>query len=194
MWNKSAQNRPSSPAADARLAAPIPSHSSTQPPAEPIAPPAPAVPSPATEPARAALAVAESAIASHLKIAGEITGNSDLYIDGEVRGKIRMAGARVTVGAKGRIHADMEARELIIHGHVEGSLHATESLHLGASSRVQGKVLAPRIRIDDGASLRGTVETLAAGVAPKPVAALPKAPAVIRAVVPAAAEHKEIIP
>jgi cytoskeletal protein CcmA (bactofilin family) len=190
MWNKSAQNRPSSQAAGA----PIPSHSAMQSPAEQVALPAPAVPSSATEPARAAVAVAESAIASNLKIAGEITGNSDLHIDGEVRGKIRMAGARVTLGAEGRIHADMEARELIIHGHVEGNLHATESLHLGASSRVQGKVLAPRIRIDDGASLRGTVETIAAGVAPKPVAALPKAPAVIRAVVPAATEHEEIIP
>jgi cytoskeletal protein CcmA (bactofilin family) len=194
MWDKSAQSRPSSKAADARMAAPIPSHSATPYPAEPVALPEPGVQSSATEPARAAVAVAESAIASHLKIAGEISGNSDLYIDGEVRGKIRMAGARVTVGAKGRILADMEARELIIHGHVEGSLHATESLHLGASSRVQGKVLAPRIRIDDGASLRGTVETIAAGVAPKPVAALPKAPAVIHAVVPAATEHEEIIP
>lgn len=105
-----------------------------------------------------------------------------------------MAGARVTVGAKGRIHADMEARELVIHGHVEGSLHAAESLHLGASSRVQGKVLAPRIRIDDGAFLRGTVEMIAAGVASKPVAAAPKMPAVIPDVVPVATEHEEIIP
>ncbi len=193
MWNKSAQNRPSSQATGARLAPPIPSHGATPSTAEPVALPAPSAPSSATEPARAALAVAESAIACHLKIAGEISGNSDLYIDGEVRGKIRMAGARVTVGAKGLIHADMEARELVIHGYVEGSLHATESLHLGASSRVQGILLAPRIRIDDGAALHGTVETIAAPVAPKP-AAFPKAPAVIRAVASEATEHEEIIP
>ncbi len=193
MWNNSVQNRPSSKA-DARLAAPLPSQSAMPSPAEPASPPAPAVPSSATELARAAFGAAESAIASHLKIAGDISGNSDLYIDGEVRGKVRMANARVTVGAKGRIHADMEARELVIHGHVEGSLHATESLHLGASSRVQGKVLAPRIRIDDGAFLRGTVETITPGVASKPAAGRPETPAVIPVVVPVANEHEEIIP
>lgn len=193
MWNNSAQNRSSSKA-DARLATPLPSHSAMPSPAEPASSPAPAVPSSATEPVRATPGAAESVIALHLRIDGEVSGNSDLYIDGEVRGKVRMAGARVTVGAKGRIHADMEARELIIHGHVEGSLLATESVHLGASSRVQGTVLAPRIRVDDGASLRGTVETVAAAVAPKPVASIPETPASIPVMVPVATEREEIIP
>lgn len=193
MWNNSVQNRPSSKA-DARLAAPLPSPSAMPSPAEPAASPAPTVTPSVTEPVHAASGTAESAIASHLKIDGEISGNSDLYIDGEVRGKVRMAGACVTVGAKGRIHADMEARVLVIHGHVEGSLLATESLHLGASSRVQGTVLAPRIRVDDGAFLSGTVETIAAAVAPEPVAEIPEPPAVIPAEVPVAAEHEEIIP
>jgi len=193
MWNNSVQNRPSSKA-DARLSTPLPSHSDVPSQAERASSPAPAVPSSATEPSRAASGAAVSAIASHLKIAGEISGNSDLHIDGEVRGKVRMANARVTVGAEGRIYADMEARELVIHGHVEGSLLATESLHLGASSRVQGTVLAPRIRIDEGAFLRGSVETIAPGVTSKPVAASPKIPAAIPVAVPVATEHEEMIP
>jgi len=193
MWNNSVQSRPSSKA-DARLAAPLPSHSAMPSASEPASSPAPAAPSSATEPARAPSGAAESAIASNLKIAGEISGNSDLYIDGEVRGKVRMAGARVTVGAKGRIHADMEARELVIHGYVEGSLLATESLHLGASSHVLGTVLTPRIRIDDGAFLRGTVETITPGATSKPVAAIPKTPAIVPVVVAVGNEHEEIIP
>jgi cytoskeletal protein CcmA (bactofilin family) len=119
-----------------------------------------------------ALAPGASRIAADLKLDGEISGDSDLYIDGELRGKIHMAGARVTVGPKGRIRADIEARDIVINGSVEGSLKAAESVRLGSASRVLGKVLAPRIGIDDGAVLRGMVETIPAGPVPEPIANL----------------------
>jgi len=41
-------------------------------------------------------------------------------------------------------------------------LKAGESAHFGSSSRVTGSVLTPRIGIDDGARLRGKVETIPA--------------------------------
>jgi cytoskeletal protein CcmA (bactofilin family) len=56
----------------------------------------------------------------------------------------------------------MEAREIIIDGSVQGDLKASDNVHLGPSSRVVGSVLTPRIAIDDGARLRGKVETVPA--------------------------------
>lgn len=64
----------------------------------------------------------------------------------------------MTVGPHGRVQADIEAREIIIEGAVQGNLKASERVRLGAASRVQGTVLAPRVGIDDGAQFRGKVE------------------------------------
>lgn len=101
-------------------------------------------------------------IGAGLKIRGEITGTSDLHIEGEAEGKIRLVGGRVSVGPNGKVQADVDAREIIIEGAVQGYLKASESLHLGSSSRVQGSVITPRIGIEDGARLRGKVEMVRA--------------------------------
>jgi cytoskeletal protein CcmA (bactofilin family) len=157
MWRKSTEAKPSS-----RVSA-VPAPVSIQPQE------APQVPlqtrsSAAVLSAPAAHAVVEpstsgfSKIGSGLKIRGEFSGNSDLYIDGDAQGKIRLDGARVTVGPNGRVQADIEAREIVVEGTVQGNLKASERVRLGVSSRVQGTVLAPRIAIDDGAQFCGKVE------------------------------------
>lgn len=99
-----------------------------------------------------------TSIGAGLKIRGELSGSSDLFIDGDVQGKINLAGSRVTVGAKGSVQADIDARDIVIEGNVQGNLKAQESVRLGGSSKVQGSVVTPRISIDDGARLRGKVE------------------------------------
>jgi cytoskeletal protein CcmA (bactofilin family) len=103
-----------------------------------------------------------STISAGLKIKGEITGTSDLTVDGETQGKIRLTNGRVTVGPKGRVN-DIDAREIVVLGTVQGNLKASESVRLGPSSHVEGSVLTPRISIDDGARLRGNVEMVRAG-------------------------------
>jgi cytoskeletal protein CcmA (bactofilin family) len=51
----------------------------------------------------------------------------------------------------------------VIDGTVQGNLKAGESAHFGRSSHVVGTVVTPRIGIDDGARLRGKVETVRSG-------------------------------
>jgi cytoskeletal protein CcmA (bactofilin family) len=103
-----------------------------------------------------------------ITVHGEISGTSDLYIEGNTQGKIRLPGSKITVGPRGKVQSDIEAREIIIEGAVQGNLKADESVLLGASSRVQGGVLSPRITIADGASFRGKVEmTRGAKTAPQ---------------------------
>src|SRR5690242_12335134 len=96
----------------------------------------------------------DSRISSGLKIRGEITGSSDMYIDGDVQGKVRVGSGRLTVGASGRVQADLEAREIIVNGNVVGNLKAADRVQLGSTGSVQGSVVTPRIGIDDGARLR----------------------------------------
>jgi cytoskeletal protein CcmA (bactofilin family) len=141
-----------------------------------VSAPAPlaATPAPSAAPVAAAVAPAppvssplpgnvDSRIGSGLKIRGEITGTSDMYIDGNVEGKVRIGAGRLTVGSNGRVQADVEAREIIVNGAVVGNLKAADRVQLGSSGSVQGSVVTPRIGIDDGARLRGNVETAPAG-------------------------------
>lgn len=99
-----------------------------------------------------------SRIGAGLKIRGEVSGNADLIFDGEVTGKIRVTGARVTVGQTGKVQADIEAREIVVNGTVHGNLKADTRLRLGSSSHVEGSLTAPSVGIDDGARFRGKVE------------------------------------
>lgn len=146
------------------------------------APPAPAVPvapmAAVAEPVATRANGGSSTISAGLKIKGEITGTADLVIDGDTQGKIRIANGRVTVAQNGRVNADIDAREIVVNGTVQGNLKATESVRLGANSHVEGSVLTPRIGIDDGARLRGNVEMIRAGEAPSAEPAPAKAAAV----------------
>ena len=118
--------------------------------------------------ASANAANADSLFGAGITVHGEISGTSDLYIEGNAQGKIRLPGSKITVGPRGKVQSDIEAREIIIEGTVQGNLKADESVLLGASSRVQGGVLSPRITIADGASFRGKVEmTRGAKTAPQ---------------------------
>ncbi|HKV04920.1 MAG TPA: polymer-forming cytoskeletal protein [Candidatus Acidoferrales bacterium] len=161
MWRKPNDDQPSSHG--------LTSPSSTRPPdAAPIAgsrvaSPSSAVSSSASSESSASLGRSASRIAAGLKIQGEFSGSSDLYIDGEMQGKIHLADARVSVGPNGRVQADIDAREIVIDGSVQGNLKASEAIRLGGSSRVAGSVLTPRIAIDDGSRFRGKVETVRAG-------------------------------
>ncbi|HEX4077177.1 MAG TPA: polymer-forming cytoskeletal protein [Candidatus Acidoferrales bacterium] len=104
-----------------------------------------------------------SKVQAGLKIHGEISGTSDLYLDCELQGKLRLGNARLVIGPNAKVQADVEAGGITIEGSVQGNIKSSESVHLGAGSRMQGSILTPRIGIDDGARLRGKVEMIKAG-------------------------------
>jgi cytoskeletal protein CcmA (bactofilin family) len=167
MWKRTEELKPSSPGADA--AEPAASTSSFNPPAtargetaSSFAPAAPLAPTFTAGPATAAdvtsAITSVSTIGAGLKIRGDISGDCHLIIEGETHGKIHLANGRVTVGASGRVNADINAPEIVIEGNVQGNLQARDNLRMGAASHVQGSVLTPRIRIEDGARFRGKVE------------------------------------
>jgi cytoskeletal protein CcmA (bactofilin family) len=166
MWRKTPEGKPSSESYNQPISSSTPVENSHPVPSYSSAPSAPsASPRSSAEPAPVTLGSNASKITSGLKINGEVSGSADLYVDGEVQGKLRLSGARVTVGPNGRVQADIEAREIVVNGTVNGNLKAAERAHFGSSSRVNGSVLTPRIGIDDGARLRGKVETVQAAPA-----------------------------
>ncbi len=118
-----------------------------------------------------------STIGAGLKIRGDISGDCHLIVEGEAHGKIHLANGRVTVGANGRVDADITAPEIAIEGSVQGNLQARDNVRMGPASHVQGSVLTPRIRIEDGARFRGKVEMTRPGEAASSSASVAAHPA-----------------
>ncbi len=137
MWRKQDEPKPSPPAPDPVVSASRPSPSHELLPGE----------------SRAAV----GNVTEGLSIKGEITGREDLFIDGEVEGSIHLTDGNVTVGPKGRVTADIEAREIIVRGKVKGNLHGRERVQISRTGEAAGEISTRRIAIEEGAVFRGKV-------------------------------------
>jgi cytoskeletal protein CcmA (bactofilin family) len=102
---------------------------------------------------------ATACISQGIKIKGEITGSEDLFVDGPIEGKLNLSNASLTVGPNGTVKADIVAREVIVRGRVEGKIQGRERVQLWSTGQVIGEVQTQRLAIEDGALLRGKVET-----------------------------------
>jgi cytoskeletal protein CcmA (bactofilin family) len=102
---------------------------------------------------------ATACISQGIKIKGEITGSEDLFIDGPVEGKLNLGNSSVTVGPNGTVKADITAREVVVRGRVEGKIAGKERVQLWNTGQVSGEISTQRLAIEDGAVLRGKVET-----------------------------------
>lgn len=102
---------------------------------------------------------AAASISQGIRIKGEVTGSEDLFFDGIVEGKLNLtANCSLTIGPNGNVKADLNAREIIVRGKVEGKVIARDRLQIGSTGEITGEVQTNRLAIEDGATLRGKVE------------------------------------
>jgi cytoskeletal protein CcmA (bactofilin family) len=102
---------------------------------------------------------AVACISQGIRIKGEITGSEDLFVDGPVEGKLQLTNGSLTVGPNGTVKADVSAREVIVRGRIEGKISGRDRVQLWSTGHVTGEVQTQRLAIEDGAVLRGKVET-----------------------------------
>jgi cytoskeletal protein CcmA (bactofilin family) len=102
---------------------------------------------------------AAACISQGIRIKGEITGSEDLFVDGPIEGKLNLTNGSLTVGPNGTVKADVVAREVIVRGRLEGKIQGRERVQLWSTGQVIGEVQTQRLAIEDGAVLRGKVET-----------------------------------
>ena len=101
---------------------------------------------------------AVACLSQGIRIKGEITGSEDLFIDGNVEGKVTFRNAVLTVGPNASVKGDIDAREIVIRGRVEGKLDGSERVQIWNTAKVNGDIRSQRIAIEDGAEFRGKVE------------------------------------
>jgi cytoskeletal protein CcmA (bactofilin family) len=154
MWRKVEPQAPSLPEQTKAISATTVSQAPSNQPA--VVPPTPSI---------------EGRLTKSLVIDGEITGQDDLLLDGEVRGKIRITGGRLTIGPDGRVTADVEAREIVVHGEVTGNIKGHDRVRIAATGRAKGEIRTRLICIEEGAQVHGVRVNLDREERPRPTTA-----------------------
>jgi cytoskeletal protein CcmA (bactofilin family) len=98
-----------------------------------------------------------ASIGKSVIIKGELSGSEDLYLDGEVEGNIDLCNYNLVIGPNGRVRANVHAKQVMIHGKVDGNVTGLEKVELKKSALLNGDIDTQRIVIEDGAFLKGSV-------------------------------------
>ena len=115
-------------------------------------------------------------IGKSISIHGDVTGDEDLVIEGDVKGKVELPNNQLTLGASGRIHAEVSAKSVVVIGKVTGNVTGSERVEIQATGVVEGDVHAPRLVVAEGAVLNGAIH-MRSGSNAGQVASTPPAPA-----------------
>jgi cytoskeletal protein CcmA (bactofilin family) len=117
--------------------------------------------------AAAANDAAMSVIAQGMRVVGDIECSGVVKIEGIVEGSVR--GARqLLLGRQGHVKGDLQGREIVLGGRVDGTVVGEERVEIQATAQVIGDVHTKSIIILEGGRINGAVRmdngtTVAAG-------------------------------
>jgi cytoskeletal protein CcmA (bactofilin family) len=97
-------------------------------------------------------------IGPSIHIDGDLRGEEDLLIEGEVNGTVELKNNSLTVGPQGKVRADVYASSVYVEGFVEGDLYGAERVGILKSAQVKGNITSPRVSLEDGAKFKGSIE------------------------------------
>jgi cytoskeletal protein CcmA (bactofilin family) len=130
------------------------------PPAQPVQPaqPAPAV-APVIHQQRQAPAPAPTptVFGKSMKIIGEVTSDEELYLDGDLDGKLNLNN-RLTIGPNSKVNANIKAQEIIVFGTIKGNVESESRVSLRTGASIVGDIKTAGIIIEDGAYFKGGID------------------------------------
>ncbi|MCC5794245.1 MAG: polymer-forming cytoskeletal protein [Chromatiales bacterium] len=97
-------------------------------------------------------------IGASIQIHGELRGEEDVFVEGQVHGTVHLSSNTITIGNRGRLKADVYAHTILVDGKVEGDLYGAEQVIVRKSAEVRGNISSPRVSLEDGATFKGAIE------------------------------------
>jgi len=91
-------------------------------------------------------------------IRGDLTGEEDLLIEGQLEGEVVVRQHSVTVGRSGRLTADVYGKRVVVEGEVAGNLYGVDEVVVRQAGSVHGSAVSPRVTIESGATFRGQID------------------------------------
>ena len=101
-------------------------------------------------------AVVISVIGSGMEVVGDCETEATVRVEGTVEGSIRAREA-VVIGKEGVVTGDITTQNAVVAGRLSGTLIAESRVELQATCRVEGEIHTPRMQVEEGAILDGSV-------------------------------------
>lgn len=99
-----------------------------------------------------------SYIGKNIQFRGELIGAEDLHVEGVVDGTVSMGGQNLSIGQGGLVSANIHAQTVLVNGTLQGDVFADDLIEICKTARVQGNLIAPRIKLADGGKFKGTID------------------------------------
>lgn len=90
-------------------------------------------------------------------IEGEIRADSNLRIDGFVKGLVQTKG-RLVIGVNGKVDGDIICQNADVEGEILGTIKVEELLSLKTTARLTGKIVTNKLAIESGAEFTGSCD------------------------------------
>jgi cytoskeletal protein CcmA (bactofilin family) len=114
----------------------------------------------APTPTRSTNPAKKNAITAYLgpdiRIEGTLHFESSVLIEGEFKGQIISERGQLTIGEKARVEGDLTGGQITIRGHVEGSVTASERVHLADHGELLGELTTPSLQMDESVTFDGS--------------------------------------
>ncbi len=97
-------------------------------------------------------------IGKSLVLQAQISGEEDLYVDGQLDGSVELKNHNLTIGINGRVNANVIARNVYVEGNLKGNVVATEKVEIRKTGSLQGDLTTGGVTIEDGAYFKGSID------------------------------------
>ncbi len=114
--------------------------------------------SPAPKPPSHERATGMATIGPSIHIKGDLSGEEDLVVQGNVEGTITLHENNLTIGQEGTVNANIQAHTIIVEGTLKGDAFGEEKVTIKRTGSVHGNVSAPRVSLEDGAKFKGSMD------------------------------------
>ena len=151
----------------------------------------PAPPSPSPSAGKVAM------IGQGIDITGDVKADSNLKVEGRIEGRNVQSSQDVEIGESGTVRANIIAKNVKVAGEVVGDIGGAEKVFIARTGRVQGNIVAPRVQVEEGALLRGSIDmnpSQAASGKQTPAQAQAKAQAATQAKAQSSSQAKPDVP
>jgi cytoskeletal protein CcmA (bactofilin family) len=95
-------------------------------------------------------------------LTGDTNFQAMLRVDGQLQGTVSSESGTLIVGSNGQVDANIAVASAMVNGTINGDIVASEKIQLGRTAKVVGNIQAPRLIIEEGATLEGSCSMLRA--------------------------------
>lgn len=98
-----------------------------------------------------------SVVGKTLFIKGEVFSDEELLVEGNIEGKLNIK-HKVVVGKNGSVTADIDAREVVIKGIVNGNVKGSYKVEIVPEGILNGNIVSQRVVLAEGAVFKGNID------------------------------------